>query len=134
MARRRQPAEVARGAMAAVQEGNRDAWLELFAADARLEDPVGHVPPIAGREGIAAFWDNAIAGLTGVRFDVTREWTAGENEAMLLATVTVQPDASTEVTYDGAFNYALDDEGRIALLRAFWDLPGVAAQLADGAG
>jgi ketosteroid isomerase-like protein len=35
-----------------------------------------------------------------------------------------------EVSYDGTFNYAIDEDGRIASLRAFWDLPAVAAALA----
>jgi ketosteroid isomerase-like protein len=132
MARRRQAVEVARSAMAAVQEGSRDAWLNLFAPDARVEDPVHHLPPIAGRKALGEFWDNAIGGLAGVRFDVTREWAAGDDEAMVLATVSLRPEGAAEVRYDGAFNYALDAEGRIASLRGFWDLPAVAAELSGG--
>jgi ketosteroid isomerase-like protein len=116
--------------MAAVAAGERGTWLGLFAAGARVEDPVGHLPPITGREGLGEFWDNAIAGLAAVRFEVTREWAAGPSEAMLLATVTLRPGAGAEVSYDGAFDYALDGDGRIASLRAFWDLPAVAAELA----
>lgn len=115
--------------MAAVQAGDRDAWLELFAADALVEDPVGHLPPIAGREGLREFWQNARAGMSSVSFEVTREWEAGEAEAMLLASVSVSPDGETEISYDGAFNYVLNDSGRIASLRAFWDLPAVVAEL-----
>ena len=60
-----------------------------------------------GREGLAEFWDNAIAGLAAVRFEVTREWAAGPSEAMLLATVTLRPGAGAEVSYDGAFDYVV---------------------------
>jgi steroid delta-isomerase len=119
------PADVARAAMAAVQEGRREDWLGSFADDARVEDPVGHVPPIVGRGALAQFWDVGIAPLTSVKFDVSREWEAGE-EAMLLATVTVVVPNGTEVSYDGTFNYAIEN-GRIASLRAFWDMPAVAA-------
>jgi steroid Delta-isomerase len=123
------PVEVARAAMAAVQAGERERWLGLFAEDARVEDPVGHLPPIVGREALGQFWDGAIAALAAVRFDVTREWEAGQ-EAMLLATVAVSSPTGTSATYDGTFNYAIDGDGRIASLRAFWDLPAVGAALA----
>jgi ketosteroid isomerase-like protein len=123
------PAAVALAAMAAVQEGRREAWLGLFADDSRVEDPVSHLPAIVGREALTRFWDAGIASLTSVRFDVSRQWEAGE-EAMLLAIVTVVAGNGVEVSYDGTFNYAIDEDGRIASLRAFWDLPTVAAAFA----
>lgn len=123
------PGRVARAAMSAVQAGDRAAWLRLFADDSRVEDPVGHLPAIVGREALAEFWDQAIGPLTSVEFEVSRQWEAGA-EAMLLATVTVVSPTGAQVGYDGAFNYAFDEEGRIASLRAFWDLPQVAASLA----
>jgi steroid Delta-isomerase len=123
------PAQVARAAMTAVQTGQRDAWLALFTADTRVEDPVGHLPPIAGRAALAQFWDGAISALASVSFDVTREWETGE-EAMLLATVTIATAAGASASYDGAFNYVIDGDGKIASLRAFWDLPAVGAALA----
>ena len=50
-----------------VSEGNRDAWLDLFAEDAVVQDPVG-VSPLdptgkgqIGKTGIAAFYDNVIS-------------------------------------------------------------------------
>ncbi|HEV7769451.1 MAG TPA: nuclear transport factor 2 family protein [Solirubrobacterales bacterium] len=126
-------AKVARAAMAAVQDRRRDDWLDHFAADARVEDPVGHLPPLIGREALAAFWDNAIAALASTRFEVSREWET-DGEALLLATVTIATaggaGAGAGASYDGAFNYALDNDGRIASLRAFWDLPAVGAALA----
>jgi ketosteroid isomerase-like protein len=130
MADQTSPAKVARAAMAAVQDGRREDWLGMFADDARVEDPVGHLPPILGREALAGVWDGAIAALASVRFDVTREWEAGE-EAMLLATVTVSAPNGAGADYDGAFNYTIDGEGRISSLRAFWDLPAVGAALSS---
>ncbi len=129
MADHSSPAAVARGAMEAVQAKDRERWLGSFAEDTRVEDPVGHVPPIAGREALAQFWDGSIAPLDSVRFDVTREWEAG-GEAMLLATVTIVTPTGARASYDGTFNYALDGDGKIASLRAFWDLPAVGAALA----
>lgn len=125
----RSAAELGKAAMSAVSEGRREDWLELFAIDARVEDPVGHLPPVDGREALAAFWDAAIAPLRSVRLDVTRVWDA-DREALLLADVSLVAPNGTDVAYDGAFGYRADAEGRIGTLRAFWDLPQVMAALA----
>jgi steroid Delta-isomerase len=119
-------AAVARRAMTAVEEKRREDWLGLFADDALVEDPVGHLPEIAGTAALAQFWDQAIAAMRSVEFEVSHQWEAGD-EAMLLATVAVVGANGVEVSYDGTFNYALDETGKISSLRAFWDLPAVAA-------
>jgi ketosteroid isomerase-like protein len=121
-------AAVARAAMAAVQGNRREAWLSLFAAQARVEDPVGHLPPIEGRDGLERFWDQVIATLDSTKFEVTRQWETAD-EAVLLATVSVVGAGGAGATYDGAFVYAIDEEGKIASLRAFWDFPAVVAAL-----
>ncbi|MGB7050392.1 MAG: nuclear transport factor 2 family protein [Acidimicrobiales bacterium] len=53
---------------ATFNSGDRDGWLALFTHDGVLEDPVGS-PPRAGRDGLAAFWDQ-IHG--GKQYDVER--------------------------------------------------------------
>jgi ketosteroid isomerase-like protein len=129
MVRHEGPAALARAAMRAVEAGRREDWLSRFAADVRVEDPVGHLPPIAGRDSLAAFWDGAISALRSTRFEVSRQWEAGD-EAMLIATVHVVAADGASATYEGAFNYEVDADGAIVFLRAFWDLPAVAAALA----
>jgi ketosteroid isomerase-like protein len=123
--------EVARRAMTAVEDGRRQEWLDCFAEDARVEDPVGHLPPLAGREALGGFWDNVISALSSTRFEVSHRWEAG-SEALLLASVTIATPSGASASYDGAFNYLLGEDGRIASLRAFWDLPAVAASLGAG--
>lgn len=126
------PSETAIRAMTAVENGERDAWLGLFAADAVLEDPVGHAPARRGAEQIAAFWDDGIAVLEQVRFTVTRVHDA-PHEALLLAGVSIRAPGGATAGYEAALHYVLDDTtGAIASLRAFWDLPAVMAQLAAG--
>lgn len=125
------PAAVARAAMKAVETGRREDWLGGFADDARVEDPVGHIPPMVGRNALAAFWDGAISALSSTRFEVSLEWEAG-NEAMLIATVELTAASGAVARYEGAFNYTIDDSGAIVSLRAFWDLPAVAAALTEG--
>jgi steroid delta-isomerase len=119
---------VARNAMAAVQEQRREDWLALFTDDAHVEDPVGHLPAIVGKTALAQFWDQAIVSLDAVTFDVTRRWETSA-ETMLLATVSLVTADGARVTYDGTFDYALDETGRIASIRAFWDLPAVVTAL-----
>lgn len=127
-----QPAEVAARAMRSAQNGDRDAWLGLFAPDAVLEDPVGHAPPRRGAEALAEFWDTGIAPLDEVRFDVRRLHET-PLEALALVDVAVRAPGGGTATYDAAFHYTLDEQGAIGSLRAFWDLPAVLAQLAgDG--
>lgn len=123
-----QPAELARRAMSAVEEGRREAWLAGFHADAVLEDPVGHVPPRRGGEQIADFWDTGIAALEDVRFDVRRAH-AAPGEALMLVDVTVRAPGGDTARYDAALHYVFDEDGAILSLRAFWDLPDVVAQL-----
>jgi ketosteroid isomerase-like protein len=125
-------AEVARAAMTAVGAGRREEWLACFTEDAQVEDPVGHLPPLAGREALTDFWDGPIAALRSTRFEITRTWEAGD-QALLLATVTIVASNGAEASYDGAFEYRLGGAGKIASLRAFWDLPAVATALTASA-
>ena len=128
-----QPAQVATTAMRLVQDGERNAWLGLFAPDALLEDPVGHTPPRRGADALAAFWDTAVAPLDDLRFDLRRVHEA-PREAVALVDVAVRAPGGATATYDAAIHYTLDERGAIRSLRAFWDLPAVLTQLADVAG
>ena len=47
----------------------------------------------------------------------------------MLAQVSIQASGGASARYDAAIHYRLDDAGDIASLRAFWDLPGMLAQL-----
>lgn len=120
---------IARRAMDAVQRGARAEWLALFAADARLEDPVGAAPPRVGTHEIAAFWDTGIAALEAVRFAVRRVYDA-PGEAIVLADVSIRAPGGAGAQYDAAIHYRLDDDGHISALRAFWDPVAVMTQLA----
>lgn len=115
--------------MQAVERGAREEWIGLFADEATVEDPVGVAPGLRGTAAIAEFWDTGIAMLQAVRFDVDRVHEA-PGEALVLAQVLIQASGGASARYDAAIHYQLDDAGDIASLRAFWDLPGMLAQLA----
>ncbi len=108
-----------------VSEGNRDAWLDLFAEDAFVADPVGPSPldPEGhGRQGkaaIAAFYDKFIS-LGEVSFDYPRSY-ACANECAFIGTVYTVIGDGPERGSEGVFIYNVNDEGKILSLRAFWE-------------
>lgn len=118
----------ARRAMAAVEQGARDAWVGLFADDATLEDPVDGTEARTGRTAIAAFWDSGIAQFESVDFDVRQVHDAA-GEALVVAEITVILPGGASARYDAAIHYRVGRDGRITSLRAFWDLPGMLTQL-----
>ena len=107
-----------------VSEGNREAWLELFAEDGVIQDPVGISPLDAvgkgqvGKQGIAAFYDNVISKVK-VSFDYPRSYACAD-ECAFIGTVFNQV-GDNEFGSEGVFVYRVNDEGKILSLRAFWE-------------
>jgi len=111
--------------MEAVQRGAREDWLSLFAADAIVEDPVGasFLDPEgkghSGRDAIAAFFDNTIAG-NKVQFDIHYSYAAGMEVANTGTITTTLPNGMNAIV-EGTFVYRVNEEGKIISLRAFWE-------------
>jgi ketosteroid isomerase-like protein len=111
--------------MAAVEAGDRDGWLGLFAEDAVVEDPIGPSPlnpegqGRRGRAAIAEFYDT-IVGPNQVRFAITASYAAGDEVANVGTITTTFPDGSKALV-DGVYTYRVDADGRIAALRAYWE-------------
>jgi ketosteroid isomerase-like protein len=109
----------------AVESGDREGWLALFAEDAVVEDPVGvssFDPEGKGHRGvgaIAAFYDNVISQAP-VRFAVRESYAAG-NECANVYTITMELDGATRAVIEGVFTYRLDDDGKLASMRGFWE-------------
>jgi steroid delta-isomerase len=108
-----------------VSEGNRDAWLDLFAEAAVLADPVGPSPldPTGeghrGKPAIAAFYDKFIS-MGNVSFDYPRSYACAD-ECAFIGTVYTQIADHPERASEGVFLYRVDEEGKILSLRAFWE-------------
>ncbi len=118
--------ELSQASMAAVAAGDRKAWLDLFADDAVVEDPVG---PSAfdpeggghrGREAIAAFYDSVIAPNESVSFTIHHSFLCGEEVANVGVIRIVLPGGSA-VEVDGVYTYRRSADDRIAALRAYWE-------------
>jgi len=120
--------------MAAVSAGNREEWLSQYAHDAVLYDPVGGSPldpegaGLRGRAALEQFWDLMIAPST-VAFEIDAVHT-GADEAAVVASISMTLATGQHATYEGVFVYAVDAAGRIASMRAFFDLERVLATLA----
>ena len=109
-----------------VSEGNRDAWIALFAEDGVVQDPVG-ISPLdpegngqIGHEGIGAFYDKFISK-GKVSFDYPRSYAAGDECAFIGSVFTRFPGVEDEMESEGVFVYKVNEEGKIVSLRAFWE-------------
>ena len=108
-----------------VSERNREAWLDLWAEDGMIADPVGVSPldPVGnghrGKAAVAAFYDNCISAVD-VNFDYPRSY-ACANECAFIGHVYSKLPDGTEIEAEGVFLYHVNDEGKIISLRAFWE-------------
>ncbi len=110
---------------AAVESGDREGWLGLFADDGVVQDPVG-VSPLdptgdghRGPDARAAFWDTVIAP-NPITMDVFASHAGGDEVANIVTVNTSFPDGSKAMV-DIVAVYRVDDRGRVLSLRAFWE-------------
>lgn len=115
----------------AVRVRDKAAWLEVFADDAVVEDPVG---PSAfdpegkghrGHDAIAAFWDKAIAPTDRIEFNFHDTYQCGNEEANVGNIVITM--GGHQVTAEGVFTYRVNDAGQMVALRAYWEMDRAAA-------
>jgi ketosteroid isomerase-like protein len=110
----------------AVTARDKQAWLDVFADDAIVEDPIGpsHFDPEGkghrGKEAISAFWDKAIAPTDRIEFNFVDTFQCGNEEANV-GNIVINA-AGYRVVAEGVFTYKVNDEGKIAALRAYWEL------------
>ena len=113
---------------AAVAKGDLDEWLTIYAEDCVLEDPVG--PSMFdpegkghhGHEGLKAFWEKAIASVHKFEFEINDSFAnpSGNTCANIGKIKTSFPDGSYTTT-ELIMVYTVNDEGRIASMKAFWE-------------
>jgi ketosteroid isomerase-like protein len=110
----------------AVIARDKEAWLEVFAEDAIIEDPIG---PSAfdpegkghrGRDAISAFWDKVIAPTDKLEFNFNTTYQCGNEEANIGTIVTTM--GGHQITTEGVFTYKVNDEGKMIALRAYWEM------------
>ncbi len=99
--------------------GDKEGYVGLFADDASLEDPVG-AGVHTGREAIEAFWDQTRQMTAEIELRITGPIRVAGNEAAFPgeARPMLGEDRMMVPIVD---TLAVDDDGRITQLRAFWD-------------
>jgi len=116
-----------------IEEGDREGWLSMWAEDGLVEDPVGVSlldPDGKGHRGIeriTAFYDNVIAK-SDVRFCIRQSFACG-HECANVGTITTRADNGKVTRTELVMVYRLNDQGRLASLRAFWEIEDTVASL-----
>jgi len=111
----------------AVARGDRQAWLDNFADDAIVEDPVGasYLDPEGrghrGRAAIEKFWDANIANGRPM-FSLTASYACGD-ECANVGSLTIQFPNGAIALLNGVFVYRVNAEGKVTALRTFWEGP-----------
>lgn len=111
---------------AAAGAGDLERWLEVYAVDAVIEDPVGPSwfdPEGAGHRGhdaIRAFWAQAIAPLTSMVFTIRDSHACGPCCANV-GTITTSFADGTVVDTDLVMVYTVGEDGKVTSMRAYWE-------------
>jgi ketosteroid isomerase-like protein len=111
--------------MDAVARGDKQAWLDNFADNGVIEDPVGpsHLDPEGtghhGKAAIEEFWDKNIANGRPM-FSLSESFGCG-NECANVGTLTIQFPNGVISQLRGVFTYRVNDEGKVVALRTYWE-------------
>src|SRR5690606_13277904 len=100
-------------------EHNKEGWLDLWAEDAILEDPVG-VDIYPGKQILASRFWSLIEQLKPMKLWLDREVIVCGNEAIGILNGVVTRDG--ELTRVGPIvdHFVFNAEGKISSMRAFW--------------
>lgn len=117
-----------------VSAHNREAWLDLFADDAVVQDPVG-ISPLdpsglghRGKEAIGRFWDKVIARQKGLYTISESHPCADECANVVSVTQTLPNGRQHDISF--IVVYRIDAAGRIVSLKAYWQFEKMMQNLA----
>jgi len=105
--------------VAAYQENDRNAFLDAFADDGVIIDPVG-TPPHGGRDARGAFWDTVHQLTERMTFDVKDVTVCGSEAAMVFRIHAATGDAG--IVLDAVDIFEVDADGTISSMRAHRDV------------
>jgi ketosteroid isomerase-like protein len=109
----------------AVLRGDKQAWLDNFADDAIVEDPIGKsmIDPsgkgFRGKQEIEQFWDKNIAQMRPM-FSLQHSICSG-NECANIGTLTIQFANGLITQLFGVYTYRVNDAGKVEALRTYWE-------------
>jgi steroid delta-isomerase len=114
-------------------EGKKTPWLELYADDAILEDPVG-ISPLdpsglghRGREAMSLFWD-LVMGPGKMRYAI-RESYPCRDECANVWTLTNTLPGNVDITVNLVSIYRVSALGKLTAMRAYWSYTDVEQKL-----
>ena len=114
-------------------ERRKAEWLELYADDAIVEDPVGRSPldPTGlghrGREALSRFWDLVIAP-GNMSYAIRESYPCGD-ECANVWTLTNTLPGNVLITLDLVSVYKVNAAGKLAAMRAYWSYADVEHKL-----
>ncbi len=107
-------------------EGNKEAWLALYAEDAVVADPVG-VSPMdpsgqghQGKAAIEQFWDTLI-GPSNIEIRVEKRWTSGVYCCCVAQVARNDLGDGKYADCDMLAVYEVNEDGLIKRMQAYWD-------------
>ena len=117
-------------------QGDKEAWLDLYADDAVVQDPVGVSPFDAtgeghiGKEAIATFWDNVI-GPSNMTITVHARIPSGDKACAVHQTAVSSMGDGKTTKVDMVAVYQLNDAGKIQRMSAYWSWAAMEEQLKE---
>jgi steroid Delta-isomerase len=105
------------------RQNDKQACVDLFAAGAEWHDPVGE-PPHVGHAGVSAFWDQTHAMADSIVLVPSDVIVCADQAAMVFEIHVTMGGAQqpTTMIMDAVEVFVIDGDGRIAELRAYWDM------------
>jgi ketosteroid isomerase-like protein len=111
--------EAVAGYFAGIRDNDKDSWLSHFAPDAVAHDPVG-APPHEGHAGLSKFFDGMNKMFATVSLVEEDELFIAGNEAAVKWQGEIIGKNGRTVTFAGINTFAVNEEGKISLLKAYW--------------
>src|SRR5579863_8880658 len=110
---------------AAVHARDRDGWLDLFADDAVVQDPIGPSPfdpegtGHRGKAAISKFYDEVIAPSEKISFEIQGSYLCGDEVADVGVIRTTLAGGTHVAVVRGVYTYRSNGAGKLAALRAY---------------
>ena len=111
---------------------DKQNWLDLFAEDAIVQDPIGKSPldPVGsghkGKEAIEKFYDTVIAN-GNIEFNILESIPCADECANFAQIINIVGDVKIETNM--IVIYRVNSDDKIVSLRAFWDYEKMEDQL-----
>lgn len=107
---------------------DREGWLEILATDAIIYDPVGK-PPLRVLEDSPKFFD--LLSMFYKQFEIVQDcvFIVGQ-EAAVKWTMQVVAKNERQAKAEGISVFEFNEQGKIALIKSYWDEASIKAQLA----